>query len=264
MGLGILFFFLSLGVFAPVIAPYTPEDLFLGPPLSPPTTEFPLGTDEIGRDLLSLLIYGARVSLMVGILGAFFAICIGTLIGLVAGYYGGVVSAVSMRVTDLFLILPGLPLLIVLAAILGPSTWNLIFVIGIVIWPSVARIIRSQVLEVKERAFIEASVVAGATDSRLIFHHILPNVIPLVFANAVLNIAVAILMESGLSFLGLGDPTHMSWGMMLHYANEYGALLIGAWWYILTPGICIMLTVLSFVFVGYALDEILNPRLRRR
>lgn len=263
-GLALLMVFVFMAIFAPIIAPHNPGELWLGPPLSPPMEGFPLGTDELGRDILSLLIYGTHISLVVGLLGAFLAVGMGALVGLIAGYYGGIIDTILMRITDLFLILPGLPLMIVLAAILGPSMWNIIFVIAIVSWPSVARVVRSQVLELKERPFIEASRVANASDFRIIFNHIAPNVAPLVFATAVLNIAGAILSEAGLSFLGLGDPSHISWGMMLFYANEYGALVIGAWWYLLPPGLCIILLVLAFVFIGYALDEILNPRLRRR
>ncbi len=264
LGLIILGFFIFLAVAAPIIAPHRPDELWLGPPLSAPSREFLLGTDELGRDILSLLIYGTRVSLLVGIAGTLLSVGIGTLIGLISGYYGGIIDAILMRITDLFLILPGLPLMIVLAAILGPSIWNIIFVIGIVSWPSVARIVRSQVLELRERPFVEASRVANASDFRILFYHIAPNVAPLVFATAILGIAGAILSEAGLSFLGLGDPSHISWGMMLYYANEYGALVIGAWWYLLPPGICIILLVLAFVFISHALDEILNPRLRRR
>lgn len=263
-GLALLLVFVFMAITAPIIAPHNPGELWLGPPLSPPMEGFPLGTDELGRDILSLLIYGTHISLIVGLLGAFLAVVMGALVGLIAGYYGGIIDTILMRITDLFLILPGLPLMIVLAAILGPSMWNIIFVIAIVSWPSVARVVRSQVLELKERPFIEASRVANASDFRIIFNHIAPNVAPLVFATAVLNIAGAILSEAGLSFLGLGDPSHISWGMMLFYANEYGALVIGAWWYLLPPGLCIILLVLAFVFIGYALDEILNPRLRRR
>lgn len=263
-GLFLLSIFVFMAVAAPFIASHNPGELWLGPPLSPPREGFPLGTDELGRDILSLLIYGTHISLVVGLLGAFLAVVLGALVGLIAGYYGGIIDAILMRITDLFLILPGLPLMIVLAAILGPSMWNIIFVIAVVSWPSVARVVRSQVLELKERPFIEASKVANASDFRIIFNHIAPNVAPLVFATAVLNIAGAILSEAGLSFLGLGDPSHISWGMMLFYANEYGALVIGAWWYLLPPGLCIILLVLAFVFIGYALDEILNPRLRRR
>ncbi len=263
-GLGILLVFVFMAIAAPILAPHHPGELWLGPPLHAPMEGFPLGTDELGRDILSLLIYGTHVSLVVGILGAFLSVIIGSLVGLIAGYYGGIIDTILMRITDLFLILPGLPLMIVLAALLGPSMWNIIFVIAIVSWPSVARVVRSQVLELKERPFIEASRVANASDFRIIFHHIAPNVAPVVFATAVLGIANAILSEAGLSFLGLGDPSHISWGMMLHYANEYGALVIGAWWYLLPPGICIILLVLAFVFIGYALDEIVNPRLRRR
>lgn len=264
VGLGMLSIYIFMALFAPYITPYSPDDTFIAEAFSPPTSKVWLGTDELGRDILSLLIYSTRTSLMVGVLASLLTVFIGTLIGVYAGYYGGIVQSILMRITDFFLILPALPLMIVLAAILGPSIWNIIFVIAVVSWPITARVIMSQTLSTKERAFVEACRAIGGSDTHIIFKHILPNVTPLVFAYVILNIAGAILAEAGLSFLGLGDPSQISWGMMLFYANEFGALVSGAWWYILPPGLAILSLVLSFMMIGYALDEIINPRLRRR
>ncbi|MCR6692273.1 MAG: ABC transporter permease [archaeon YNP-LCB-003-016] len=280
VGVAILSVFIFMAIFAPQISPYNPMDvksIGIGKPFSPPAwikifnKDIPddsvfgiLGTDELGRDIFSQIVYGSRISLLVGFAASFTAVFIGTIIGLVAGYYGGIIDEVLMRFADILLIIPGLPLMIVLAAILGSSIRNIILVIGITSWPSIARIIRSQVLTVKEMKFVEFARAAGCGDNYIIFKHILPNVMPLVYVNAAINIANAILIEAGLSFLGLGDPNNISWGMMLFFAEQYQALLRLAWWYIFPPGICILLVVLSFIFIGHALDEILNPRLRLR
>jgi len=279
-GLLLLLVFILVAMLAPYIAPFNPHDvksIGVSQPFSPPfwikffDKSIPsdkvyglLGTDELGRDIFSQVVYGARVSLIVGFLAAFISIFVGTVIGLISGYIGGVVDEILMRITDILLIIPGLPLMIVLAAILGSSLMNLITVIGITSWPSIARIIRSQVLTVKEMKFIEAARAIGCGDGYIIFKHILPNVSPLIYVNAALNIANAILIEAGLSFLGLGDPNYISWGMMLFFADQYQALIKLAWWYVFPPGLCILLVVSSFVFIGHALDEILNPRLRLR
>ncbi|PCN50458.1 ABC transporter permease [Candidatus Geothermarchaeota archaeon ex4572_27] len=263
-GLIILMIFVFMAVFAPYIAPYEPDDLFLAEPFSPPSPRFLLGTDELGRDIFSLMIYGAQTSLLVGILASILTVLIGTLVGIYAGYYGGIIQSILMRLTDFFLILPALPLMIVLAAILGPSIWNIILVIAIVSWPVTARVIMSQTLSVKESSYVEACRALGGSDTYIIFRHILPNVTPLMFAYVILNIAGAVLSEAGLSFLGLGDPSHISWGMLLYYAHRFGALVSGLWWYIIPPGLAIACLVLAFMMIGYALDEIINPRIRRR
>lgn len=228
------------------------------------TKVFLLGTDDAGRDVFSQMIYGTQISLLIGFLATMMTIVIGTLIGIVSGYMGGKVDDLLMRITDIMLVIPGLPLMIVLAAVLGPSINTIILVIGVLSWPTTARFIRAQVLTLKERAFVEAARAAGATDFYIMRRHILPNVMPLVFAEAILMIASAILIEAALSFLGLGDPVHISWGMILHYAEMRGAFSRGAWWCVVPPGLAITLVCVSFVLIGNALDEILNPRLRRR
>jgi len=265
-GLILLLIFLMIAITAPIIAPYPvygPESR-VGIPFEPPSNEHWLGCDELGRDLFSQLLWGTRVSLFVGFLAALMATFIGLIIGIVSGYFGGVIDDLLMRITDIILVIPGLPFMIILAAVLGPSIINIVFVIGILGWTGTARLIRSQVLSLKERPFVEAARAAGASDAHIMFKHIMPNVMPLAFAQMILGVSGAVLSEAGLSFLGLGDPTHISWGMMLHYAYEFGALHIGAWWYVIPPGILITAVVVAFTFMGYAFDEILNPKYRRR
>jgi len=264
IGLFMLLVFVVLALFAEFIAPYGEWELLTGKAFEPPSLRHLFGTDELGRDIFSLVIYGTRVSLIIGITAALLSTIIGGLVGLVAGYFGGAVDDILMRITDAFLVIPAIVLMIILAAILGPSFTNMILVIAVVTWPPIARVIRSQVLVVKELPYVEAARAVGCSDFYIMFKHILPNVTPLLFANMILQVSNAVLSEAALSFLGLGDPHHTSWGMILHYAHGSGAIAAGYWWYVLPPGICILLLVLAFVFVGYALDEIVNPRLRKR
>ena len=264
-GLIVLAVLVMLAVLAPVIAPYDPqamtefEDILLAP-----GPAHWLGTDETGRDLLTLILYGARISLLMGFCCAFISIIIGTLVGLTAGYFGGRIDDLLMRLTDLFVVIPRLPLVLITVAVLGPSLLNTIVVIGVLIWAGTARIIRVQTLSLKKRLFVERARSLGAGHLHIVRRHILPNVMPLVFANTVLVIATSIYLESTVSFLGLGDPTHFSWGMILHYAFVSVAMTYGAYWYVIPPGIMIVLAVLAFSMCGYALDEVLNPKLRRR
>lgn len=262
VGLALLGFYVVMAVFAPLVAPYDPKAR-VGAPFEPPSREHPFGTDEMGRDILSQVVYGARTSLLVGVLAALLTVVIGTSIGILAGYFGGIVDDLLMRLTDLFLVIPGLPFIIVLSVILGPSIWNIILVISIISWPSTARLVRSETLSLKERMFVYASRVAGAGDRYIILHHILPNVLPIVSASMVLSVTHAIILEAGLSFLGLGDPTVISWGTMLYFADKYGALLSPNPLYIVAPGMALMGVGLAFVFISYALDEVVNPKLRK-
>lgn len=231
--------------------------------LQPPSWHHWLGTDELGRDVLALVAAGARVSLLVGVAASVISVVVGTLVGVASGYFGGWTDEILMRLTDIFLVLPWLVLMLTLAAVLGPSLFNIILVIGLTGWTGTARLVRSQTLSVKERPFVERAVALGATDSFVIARHILPNVFSLIFANTVLVIAVTILSETSLSFLGMGDPQRVSWGSMLYHAFDSGAAALGAYWYLLAPGLCVVGAVLSFTFVGQALDEVLNPRIRR-
>lgn len=263
-GLGIMVFFAFMALVGPMLVTYTTSVEALDKILLSPSTTHWLGTDHMGKDVLAGVIMGSRTSLLVGIAATAMSMVIGALVGIVSGYYGKAVDSVLMRLTDVFLVIPWLPLMLVLAALLGPSLTNIILVIGITSWAGTARIIRSQTLSIKERPYVERARAIGSGDIHIMARHILPNVFPLVFANTILVAAVAILSETTLSFLGMGDPTHVSWGMMLHYAFERGATTLGAWWWIIPPGLSVVLVVLGFTFMGYALDEISNPRLRRR
>jgi ABC-type dipeptide/oligopeptide/nickel transport system permease subunit len=263
VGLGILAAFLVMAIFAPWITPYGPYNLVSGP-MAPPNVKNLLGTDELGRDILTRLIYGARVSLVIGVVATLISVLIGTLIGLFSGYLGGVTDDLSMRVTDFFIMMPGVSFLIVLATLLGPSMWNIILAISILGWTRTARIVRSSTLSLKTREFVEASKSFGAGPTHIVYRHILPNILPLIFATAVLGVPEAILSEAGIAFFGLGDPFMISWGTMLHYAQVSAALVRGAWWYILPPGLCIALIAVSFALVARTLDQIINPKLRRR
>ncbi len=223
-----------------------------------------LGAGVYGEDLWAQLLWGARIALIVGLSAAFIATFVGLIVGLISGYFGGLVDEVLMRITDFFLVIPGLPLMIVLAAILEPRWYNIVLVIALVGWTGTARLVRSQVLAERQKAYVEAAHAIGASDLYIIFRHILPNVTPLLFAQITLGVAGAILSEAGLSFLGLTHPYDVSWGRMLQAAAQGGAYTQGAWWYLFFPGMCIVLLAMSFTLVGYAVDEILNPRLRIR
>ncbi len=267
VGLVILALFIAVAVFAPLLADKEGLEATCpcnGVPFSPPSWDFPLGTDNFGRSVLTLTIWGSRISLTIGLLATAISMLIGSVIGIVAGYYGRWPETVLMRLTDWFLVIPFLPLAIVLASILGRSMVVIIFVIGVTSWPSTARIIRAQVLSVKTRPYVERSRALGSSHWHLNTRHILPNVAPLIFANTVLTVAIAILSESTLAFLGLGDPLQISWGTILESAFAAGAASAGQWWWLIPPGLAIVFVVLSFTLCGFALDEILNPKLRRR
>ena len=224
----------------------------------------PLGTDGLGRSIWTQLVWGARVSLLVGLAATIVATVIGMAVGITAGFYGGAVGAVLMRLTEWFLVIPFLPLAIVLAAVLGPSIQNIIIVIGITSWPSMARLLRAQVLTLKERLYVDRSRALGASQTHLMIRHILPNVSGLILANTTLTVPVAILSETVLAFLGFGDPSRASWGKMLEEAFQRGAITEQAWWWYGPPGVAIVLVVLAFTLCGRALEEILDPRLRER
>jgi len=223
-----------------------------------------LGTTFWGADAYSQLIYGSRVSLIIGILATGLSTIVGVLVGLAAGYFGGGVDEVLMRIVDFLLVIPGLPLMMILAIFLGESTTNIIIVIAILGWTGTARLIRSQVLAEKNKAYVESARAIGATDTYIMFRHILPNVTPILFANITLGVVGAILSEAGLSFLGLTNIEEPSWGRMLADAQNGSAFIRGAWWVVVFPGLMITLLSLSFTFVGHTLDQVLNPRLRER
>ncbi len=264
-GLVVLGVFVAVALLAPVLADHsqlsavnTVDNETWAPPLEHP----PLGTDNLGRPVWDQLVYGSQVSLLVGIAATFIAIVIGTVVGAAAGFFGGWTDAVLSRLSEWFLVIPFIPLAIVLAAILGPSLRNIIFVIGVTSWPVTARLIRAQVLTVKQRLYVERSRALGASSRHILGRHILPNVMPLVIANATLTVPIAILSETTLAFLGLSDPLRVSWGSMLDDAFSSGALGREAWWWYLPPGLCVIAVVLAFTLVGRALETIFDPRLR--
>ena len=265
IGLAVLVLFVAMALAAPLLADEAglrAVNATANEPWAPPSEFGPLGTDNLGRSVWTQLVWGSRISLLVGLAATLLAIVVGTVVGIAAGFYGGWIGAVLMRLTEWFLVIPFLPLAIALAAVLGPSIQNIIIVIGITSWPSTARLLRSQVLTLKERLYVDRSRALGASDAHLMGRHILPNVSGLILANTTLTVPIAILSETTLSFLGLGDPTRASWGKMLEEAFQQGALTQEAWWYYIPPGVCIVLVVLGFLLVGHAIEETLDPRLR--
>jgi len=251
-----------LAIFAPYLRTVDPIKMgVLENVLVPPSAQFWFGTDRLGRDIWSQTLYGTRVAMIVGFTAAAATVSVGTVVGLVAGYFGGKLEEVLMRIVDFFMMLPYLPLMIVLAAVLGPSVWNIILVVSIVYWPYTARVIRSQVLSLKERAFVEASRSVGASDRLLIFGEIMPNVVPLMFAQAVLMVTWAIYAEAVLAFLGLGDPTTVSWGWIVNRAFESQVLRENVWW-VIPPIASICATILAFTFLGTAVSDIMKPGYR--
>ncbi|MEE8567973.1 MAG: ABC transporter permease [Anaerolineales bacterium] len=259
-----LFSVVFIAIFAPWLAPYDPDekiDVEPGDLLTPPDAEHLLGRDDAGKDVLSQLIYGARVSLTVGFVASFMAMFIGTTVGLVAGYYGGRIGNTLMRLVDFLLVIPGLPLMIVLISMWGRGLWKIILVIGLLGWTYTARLVRSQVLSIKERQFVMRARALGASNFRIIMRHIFPQVLPIILAETVLSVSGAIIAESSLSFLGLGDPMLISWGMMLNFAFER-AISRMAWWFLLPPGFAIVWVSLGLVLMGSTLEEIVNPRIK--
>ena len=229
-----------------------------------PSLRHLLGTDFMGRDLFSQLLEGARIAFTVGIVAAFMSVFIGTIVGLTSGYFGSLLDVLLMRIADIILTLPSLPFIIVFAAAIGKlSIWNIVLLIAIFGWPGVARVIRAQTLSLKERPYVEAAKISGANSLRIIFKHIGPNVLPFSFLYMTFGVSGAILTEAALSFIGLGDPSTVSWGMMLQWAFTTGHTFKAPYW-ILPPGLCISFLSLAFYLMGRALDEIINPRLRKR
>ena len=263
LGLGVLGLFIFVALFGSVIAPHDPNASSLDV-LGGISADHPLGTTEQGSDVFSQLLVGARVSIVVGFAAALISAVLGATVGLLGGYFGGWTDRILDAFENWFLVIPTLPLMIVLARLLEPSLGVLIAVIGLTSWAGTGRIVRAQVLTLRERAFVERARALGASDTYIIRTHVLPNTLPLIFANTVLIVAVAILSEAALAFLGLGDPTRISWGTMLENAFSSGAPSAGAWWYVVPPGLCITLLVLSVSILGYLFEEYVNPRLREQ
>jgi peptide/nickel transport system permease protein len=261
VALGVLGFFVFLAIAGPLLVEGDPKAQ-VGEVFEPPSSEFPLGTDGGGASMVSMLVSGARVSLLVGFCAAAISALIGGTVGIVSGFFGGKTDTALMRMTDYFLVIPDVPLMIVIAALFGRSTWNIIVIIGVIYWTFTARLIRAQTKSVRERVYVQRARALGASNSRLIVRHVLPQVTPLLIANTVLLIAYAIFAETFITFLGLGDPSTISWGRLIENAFTDDAIINDAWWAIAPPGICVMLVVLACTIIGQALEDELNPRLR--
>lgn len=259
IGAGTILLLITISILAPFIAPYDPTAIDVHNVLSPPSKEHLLGTDELGRDLLSRIIWGSRVSLKVGFVAVGIAILIGIIIGALAGFYGGLIEAVLMRFVDIMLAFPTFFLILAVISILEQNIFTIMVVIGLTSWMDVARLVRAEFLSLKEMDFVSAAMAVGVNDKRLIFKHILPNALSPVFVAATFGVAGAILIESGLSFLGLGvQPPDPSWGNILTAGKDNIEV---AWWLSLYPGLAILITVLSYNLVGEGLRDALDPRL---
>ena len=269
IGLLVYAVFAVVALAAPLVAPYNPHVLIYQPDGEvaanlPPTAAHWLGTTNLGRDIFSQLLFGARAALLVGFAAAFGVVVVGTFVGLLAGYYGGWVDGLLMRVTDVAFGIPFLPMAVVLVAFLGPNIWNTVLVITLLLWRDTGRVIRAQVLSLRSRSYVEAARVLGAGHARTMFVHIAPNILPLSFLYGSLAIGWAILTEASISFLGFGDPRVISWGFMLQDAYNSQALARQAFAWFVPPGVCIMLVVMAGFFIGRGYEELLFPRLRRR
>jgi len=259
-GLVLVMGLFAVALLAPWLAPYDPNFIDLKQVLMPPSPAHLLGTDTLGRDVLSRVIFGARISLLVGFVAVGIATLIGVLVGALAGYYGGAMDALLMRLVDLMLCFPTLFLILAVIAVLGPSIWNIMVVIGVTGWMGVARLVRAEFLSLREREFVMAARALGASDARLIWRHLLPNALTPVMVSATLGVAGAILTESALSFLGLGvQPPTPSWGNILTMGKDNIEI---AWWLSVFPGLAILVTVMSYNLLGEGIREAVDPRLR--
>jgi peptide/nickel transport system permease protein len=261
VGLSIIGFFVVLAIVAPYISPYSITEQTCAV-YAPPSPAHWLGCDDGGIDMLSQLMQGGRISLVVGFAATLVAMVIGGGVGLLSGYFGRATDVVLMRITDYLLVIPDLVLMIVIADVWGASLFHVIIVIGILEWTSTARIIRAQVMSVRERVYVKRTRALGAGNARIIFKHILPQVGPLLIANTVLTIAIAIYLETALAFLGLADPTVTSWGTILEHAFERTAISSGAWWAIVPAGLVIAAVIVGCFLFGQAVEDGLNPRLK--
>lgn len=258
IGLGLIAALFCIAVLAPLVAPHTPDAQNLPMRLSVPGSAFPLGTDDLGRDILSRMIYGVRISLTVGFVAVGISVLIGTCLGLVSGYFGGWVDTLIMRLVDIMLCFPTFFLILLVIAFLEPNIYNVMIVIGLTSWPGLTRLVRAETLSIREREYVLAAKLLGLKNLRIFFVHILPNVAAPIIVSATLGVGDAILTESGLSFLGLGvQPPTASWGQMLSSGKEY---IYFAWWLTLFPGLAILTTVLAFNLLGEGLRDILDPR----
>jgi len=260
-GLSIVILLFVVSLLASVIAPYDPGAIDLKNVLAPPSGEHWFGTDQLGRDVLSRMIWGARISLKVGFVATGLAILIGTILGAVAGYYGGWIDAIIMRFVDIMLCFPTFFLILAVIAFLEPSIWNIMIVIGLTGWMGVTRLVRADFISLRERDFVRAARAIGANDARIIFMHILPNALASILVAATLGIAGAILTESALSFLGIGvQPPTPSWGNILTAGKDNIDI---AWWLSLYPGLAILITVVGYNLLGEGIRDASDPRLKR-
>jgi peptide/nickel transport system permease protein len=269
IGLGLLVMFALMAICSfipPLIDPMYQPMTGVDPEITKstgPSLRHWLGTDFMGRDLLSQLLAGTRVAFLVGVSAAFMSIVLGTAIGMVAGYMGRFADTFLMRLADMIMVMPTMLVVLMLAALFGQLTiWTIVLIIALFRWPGVSRVIRAQTLSLKHRPFIEAARVAGASHTRIIFRHIMPNVLPLSFLYMTFRVTSAIIIEAALAFLGFGDPSTVSWGMMLQWVWKTGHMFNAPYW-LLPPGICISLITLAFYMLGRAMDEVLDPRLRK-
>lgn len=253
---------LALALLAPLLSPYDPDAIDVKSILLSPSTAHLMGTDSLGRDVFSRMLYGARISLLVGFVAVGIATVIGVILGAISGYYRGWVDVVIMRLVDVMLSIPTFFLILAVIAFLTPSIWNIMIVIGLTSWMGVTRLVRAEFLSLREREFVQASATLGARDHRIIFRHLLPNSLTPVIVSFVLGVASAVLVESGLSFLGLGvQPPQASWGNILTEGKEY---IQFAWWLSFFPGMAILLTVLGYNLLGEGLRDALDPRNNRK
>jgi peptide/nickel transport system permease protein len=252
-GLVLAVLFALIAIFADILSPYDPWERFA--PYEKPDRHHILGTNDIGNDILSELIHGSRSSLIIGIGAAFIATLIGLLVGLLSGYFKGALDEILMGITDIFLMIPRIPLIIILAAFLNSSIWLIMLTLGLLWWTSTARVVRSRTLQVRGMDFVASAKCLGFKNMRIIFSDVLPNIFPVVVPKFMLTVATAMISEASLSFLGLGDPSMKSWGMMINFALIKGGLVNEMWWWYLPPGLCIMLFVYSIVSLGFSFEE---------
>lgn len=267
IGLVFLTVIVVLAVLAPVLAPAWMLDVTKigdAPRFAPPSLGHPMGTDHLGREIWVRMLWGAQVSLLVGFAATAVSMVIGTIVGVAAGHFTGLTGGLLMRFIDFFLVLPSLVLAIVLSSVLSRGVWTIVIAIGLTSWAGTARVVRAQTLSIESRDYVERSRVLGAGHWHLIVKHLLPAVLPLVLANTTLTVGSAIIAESTLSFLGLGDTTMQSWGAVLRNSMDVSAATSGYWWYVVVPGVAIVLVVLAFTLVGRAVEQIVNPTLRSR
>jgi peptide/nickel transport system permease protein len=260
-GLVIVAAFVLVSAFSPLILVQDARTK-VGPVFMPPSAHHPLGTDGGGADMVALLIQGAAISLIVGFAAALVSAVIGGTVGLLSGYFGGTTDIVLMRITDYVLVIPDIPLMIIVAALFGRSLTNIILIIGVIYWTTTARLVRAQVKSIRERVYVKRARATGAGHGRLIFRHVLPQVAPLLVANTILLVALAIFAETFITFLGLGDPSALSWGRLIENAFKDNAVLNRAWWAIVPPGVCVTVLILGCTMVGQAIEDALDPRLR--